>query len=730
MSLPANTSTWTKAQYQSAVASDISGLSVGQVAALTRPDLLSAAAFGGFTAAQIPSIAISWAAMSAAQINALTNTAFAAITVGAISQITSVVFGQLSNAHLAALTVKQIGALTTAQIQALSAAQLAVLPAADLAALSAALVRALSAGQIAALSASQLGALTAAQFGLLSATQLAGITTTAAAGLTLAQIGALSDGITKLSTSTIATISAATLAQISPWQLADLTAQQIAALTTAQIAALTAAQVAHLSEGQLYAMGTKAQSLTNATLAGLTQPTLMAIYPQLSASQIAALSSAQGALVTTAIAQAKALLSGLGASGLLSEVKAVATAGQSIFSYQGVLAVLQGLSTALGSGKLTAAQFADLKTLTTAVGTVDGTSSYLYNVLNALVNGNAFNATWTGGATSSAALGNLAVGTSATAFKELIGKWFLGTDLPSWTSASAWTTQSVALYTNASIVASDPTQGGIGDCYLISALVETALEQPNLLASMFTDNGNGTVGVRFYSPTGTALYFTVNGAVPGYVASTVSGAAWVTLIEKAYVAYNAEVSKAADAYASINGGWAGGLTAITGKTTTSLMSYAYASAQAWATKVKAAVLTALSASEEVLFGSFINDTDASNGKTDLVSSHMFAVTGYDTATGDFILRNPWGASGGSSWNGTFEQSIGQLWGGTSGASACSGIIIADGTSPAGSVVPTYAAGQLASAISATSAGAGSVLSLASQLAATQTANVLAVNAMV
>src|SRR5205823_13704147 len=49
----------------------------------------------------------------------------------------------------------------------------------------------------------------------------------------------------------------------------------------------------------------------------------------------------------------------------------------------------------------------------------------------AFVNGNAANATWTGGAASSVALGNLATGSTELQFAELIGKWFLGTDLPS-----------------------------------------------------------------------------------------------------------------------------------------------------------------------------------------------------------------------------------------------------------------------------------------------------------
>src|SRR3984893_2323427 len=102
-------------------------------------------------------------------------------------------------------------------------------------------------------------------------------------------------------------------------------------------------------------------------------------------------------------------------------------------TYSGLKTLLTDLDAKLASSKtgLTTAELSDLKTIVANLNNGMTTSSYLTGIMNALVNGNAANATWTGGAASSTALGNLAAGSSATQLSELIGKWFLGTDLPS-----------------------------------------------------------------------------------------------------------------------------------------------------------------------------------------------------------------------------------------------------------------------------------------------------------
>ena len=701
MSLPADTATWTKANYQSATAADIAALTIAQVAAMLHPDWLLPAAVAGFSAAQVAAISISWAWMSAGWINALSATAIAGIPAAGIAQLSPTAFAGLNSAHLAALTATQVAALSTAQLGTLTAGQIGVL----------------TAKQVAALSVTQLHAL--------SAKQLGGISAKGAAGLSIAQINALGISITHLSAAAIGGLSATTVRQLSGWQLADLTAAQATGLTAAQLAVLTGVQASYLSEGQLFALGTKVQSLSAAALGGISTSKLLAIYRELSTAQIAALPAAKAAAIAVAVKQTATLQATLAASGLLADVNAVVASGTSLFGYQGVLEVLDGLGKQIGTGALTAAQFADLKTFSTAVGAVDGTGSYLFSVLHDVVAGNAFNATYTAGAASSSKLGNLAVGSSATQYEELVGKWLLGSDNPTWSTGSAttFTFTTGALYSTNGIYAADPSQGGIGDCYLIAAIVEVALDQPTLIQSMFTDNGNGTYGVRLYAPNGKATYVTVSDALPNgdWTAHTASGAQWVTLLEKAYVEYVAEFNGSANSWSSINGGWDGGLSAITGKQDTSYLGAYTASQTEWDTTIDKAVIAALGAGEEVLYASFINDKDT-NGKTDLVASHMFAVVGYDQTTGDFILRNPWGQAGGSGWNGQFEHSIDQLWGGTTGTTSDSGFIVSAGNSPAGSTSVSSAAAQFVQAIVSSGAGSGAGQILPSVTMAAQSLN--------
>ncbi len=693
MSLPTNTATWTQANYQSATAANIAALSVAQVAALQHPDWLSPAAVAGFSAAQVAAISISWSYMNAAWVNALSVAAFAGIPVAGIAQLSGSTLAGLNAAHIVALTAKQIGALSTAQLGALSAVQ------------------------IGDLNALQVEALTVAQFGSLSTSQLAGLSAAAAAGLSNAQLTALGLHLRALSPAAIGGLAATTVAHLSGWQLALLTETQLAALTASQVAVLTAAQVADLSQGQLVALGARVQSLTAAALDALGTGNLLAIYRQLGKAQIAALPSAQAAAVALAVKDTTSLQTSLSTAGLQNEVKTVVGGGTSLFGYQGVLDVLEALGGQIGATGLTTAQLADLKAFTKVVGAVDGSGSYIFGVLNDVVNGNPFNATWTDGAATSSALGNLAAGSSQSQFDELVGKWLLGGDNPAWNAGTATTLTATpaALFGTGGVTAADPSQGGIGDCYLIAAMVEVALDQPGLIQSMFTDNGNGTYGVRFYAPDGAATYVTVSDSLASgqRTAGTVSGGQWVTLLEKAFVEYSAEFDGNTNAWSAIAGGWDEGLTAITGKSDMSYISAYSGSQSAWDGSVDKAVIAALSAGEEVLYGSFIDDT-GSNGKTDLVSDHMFAVIGYDKSTGDFILRNPWGAAGGSSWNGQFEQSIDQLWGGTSGTASDSGFIVAEGASPAGAGGAVSAAAQLAQALAGSGGGnGGSVVNLAS-----------------
>lgn len=692
MTLSANPANWSQSDYKSATAAQIAALTPTQVAAMAHPDWLSAAAFGGLSAAGVQAIAISWVWFSAAQINALSSAATGAIPPTAIAQ--------LSNAALSALDAAHIGALGAAQVAALGISQ----------------IKALTAAQFAGLGANGVAGLGAAQLAVVTSAQLSGLGTAGAAALTTAQLAALGLAIRGLSPAAMGALSASTVGALTASQIAELSPGQIAALSDAGVGALAATKIAILSPGQLQAMGSRVQLFTAAQLAGLSTTNLLGIYTRLSSAQIGSLGSTAAAAVASAKAAVTTLTKGLGTDGLGATVNALLASGQSLFSYQGLLTVLKATDTAIGSKGLTQTQLTDLKALDKAVGSVLGTGSYLYGELNALVAGNDLNATWTGGATATTKLGNLVLGTTAGQFAELIGKWFLGTDLPSWSTSSAttWSVRGGALFGLTGPQSAEVRQGGIGDCYLIAAILDVAQDQPGLIESLFTDNGNGTLGVRMYDYAGKPVYFTIDGEFPngGRTAGTTDATTWVSLLEKAFVAWRALEGSAPFTYDGIAGGWDEGLVALTGKATTDYISGWTASQKEWDTTVKQAVIAALNANEEVLFGSFIDNKDAVNGKTDMVSDHEFAVIGYDTKTGDFIMRNPWGAAGGSSWNGIFEQSIDQLWGGTTGNASSSGFIVAQGNSPAGAVNAAYAAAQMVHAIASMPQTAGTLASTA------------------
>ena len=55
----------------------------------------------------------------------------------------------------------------------------------------------------------------------------------------------------------------------------------------------------------------------------------------------------------------------------------------------------------------------------------------MQQITDDVVLGNSANAYWNGGSSTATALGNLTASSTQTQLQDLIGKWFLGTDLPS-----------------------------------------------------------------------------------------------------------------------------------------------------------------------------------------------------------------------------------------------------------------------------------------------------------
>ena len=327
------------------------------------------------------------------------------------------------------------------------------------------------------------------------------------------------------------------------------------------------------------------------------------------------------------------------------------------------LDMIQILTSVAGNGKVTAGEFADLKTIVSEATTLN-IPSYVDVLANDVVNGNPANATYQG-----TALGNLAVGSSSAQLTELIDKWFLGTDHPALCNTSL-----VYKSTAGSLFPRTPShldeyQGGLGDCYLISALGTLADSNPAAIENAIIDNGDGTYTVRFYSGplgvinngsgtisagfstgVGTADYVTVDNMLPassagilqyadyGASCSNSANALWIPLIEKAYAQWNQTGKEGGDgqnAYCDIQGGW---------MATVDAHVLGYNANDFIMTSTAEQVATnALAAHEAVTIGTQ-NWSAATN--LGLYANHAYAITAYNAKTDTFTLYNPWGSSPG------------------------------------------------------------------------------------
>ena len=376
-------------------------------------------------------------------------------------------------------------------------------------------------------------------------------------------------------------------------------------------------------------------------------------------------------------------ISALRDPGLQADMAAIQASGTCTKAQ--VTAVFEDLIAEVSSGTVSSSQFSDLKSIAANIGSL-GASSYVQYITNALVNGNIDNATWTGGGTA-VRLGNLATGSSATVLSELTNKWFLGTDDPSKAvSVSglapmtvAYKASAASLYGANGPAMSDVNQGALGDCYFLSSLAEVANQNPDAIKSMITDNGDGTYGVRFNFG-GTASYVTVDNTLAnGGTVFNKSTNIWASIVEKAFAEWAGENalkgwSTYNNSFATIGNGGdpAFALEAITGAT--SIQEF-YASGSLWfdmsmnsslnwagsySFMSNAAVLSDIAASllvgDDVELSSYTN-ARGSNGKTTLVANHAMSIYGFDAATNMIEIRNPWGTSGGSSTNTTFEISL-------------------------------------------------------------------------
>ncbi|MDR3375972.1 MAG: putative Ig domain-containing protein [Ancalomicrobiaceae bacterium] len=395
--------------------------------------------------------------------------------------------------------------------------------------------------------------------------------------------------------------------------------------------------------------------------------------------------------VSSVVGSVPSWVSGLATASIAADMAAADVSG--VVTYAGLTKIFTDLAATLSStsSTLTTAEFNDLKTIVSNLNNGMSTSAYLTGIVSSLVNGSLLNATWTGGNSTSTSLGNLAAGASVTQLNELIGKWFLGTDLPKSTVSMDGSTFSVSysacslpLYNGSTPSMNDINQGYLGDCYFLASLAEVADQNPNAIQSMITSNGNNTYGVRFYI-NGSAQYVTVNNVLAGGGNEFNSGTAlWASIAEKAYAQLEAAGVFTGNTSVNYGNSWStignGGspeyaLEEITGSSSiTDYYSYGgtnyayvynqnlgYKSYQSGLTtaSILNTLVADLAAGDDVVLTSVTNATD-SQGRTTLVSSHALSIYGYDSSTGMLQIRNPWGSEYGQSWDTTFEVSLSTL----------------------------------------------------------------------
>ena len=293
-------------------------------------------------------------------------------------------------------------------------------------------------------------------------------------------------------------------------------------------------------------------------------------------------------------------------------------------------------------------------------------SRYLATLLDNMVNGDPANQYFTGrnsltnmGNTARQELGNLYPGSSETRMDKLISKWFYGTDNPA--TPYRYIYLDLPLFFDGARAA-DVTQGQLGDCYLLSslsAIAESSIasidgRHPSVYpGDMFTDNQDGTYGVRFYDNHGAERWVTVDKYVPGYRtdklvnADTVSQETWAMLAEKAYVQLNESDNISQDGtnrygignHFGIAGGSASlALSHISGQEAT----HKFISESDDSPVNKEELIVMVDKKLPMVFSTSAPCALASH--YGVKRKHTYTYESYDVASGTFFLRNPWGSS--------------------------------------------------------------------------------------
>jgi Calpain family cysteine protease len=310
-------------------------------------------------------------------------------------------------------------------------------------------------------------------------------------------------------------------------------------------------------------------------------------------------------------------------------------------------------------GVLSSAEYTSLQALTDSAAVA--MPEDVRNLAGKIVNGNEANNTFEG-----QSLGDIGPGSSADQLSDLVAKWFYGadhpvTDIDPTTGNPYAYAQAGGTLFGASGVPSynDVAQGNAADCYFMSSLGQIALQSPQTIENMFTNNGDSTYTVRFYN-NGVADYVTVDSNLPvdssgqfvyaNYdqygqptFASSGTNILWVALAEKAYAQLAEEGwsrGSSPNSYDSINYGMmANGMAQITGSTVHSDIILAGPQATPGAESL---ILNDIAQNHLIGIQTLSTLPD---DQTAFIGNHVYVLESYDPNTGLFTFINPYDDGG-------------------------------------------------------------------------------------
>jgi uncharacterized protein YukE len=212
-----------------------------------------------------------------------------------------------------------------------------------------------------------------------------------------------------------------------------------------------------------------------------------------------------------------------------------------------------------------------------------------------------------------------------------------------------------------SIHPNDVDQGGVGDCFLLAPLAGIALQDPDMIADMVQDNGDGTFTVTLYDRPGllSSEYDPVEVVVTsefpmrfgrpvfagiGDISDGGQRELWPMIVEKAYAQHH-------DSYNNLQGGYSHvAMEELVGVDSDRLTPPSIELEDLAGRFDKGQVITVASMPDSgiriggIMIWDIPDPTDQNPLYQDgtLVASHEYYITGVDSSAETVSMRNPWG----------------------------------------------------------------------------------------